>query len=303
VSEGGSLTFTEHLEELRGRIIICLVTLVVTTAISLPFADDLLVFLARPLQGVAAQPPPQAIHLVVRDGAVVRADVPPALRGHVIDPGQVPLIFEIHPASGEAYSVTYGRRTSSNLYYFGLTDPIYLIFKMALLMGLVLAMPFVGWQVWLFVAPGLTDRERAVAKPLIAVFVISFPIGAAFAYWLLQFAVVVLMGFSFGGLVLLPDVSRYLSFILTMMIAFGFVFETPGIFWVLGRLGVVSARWLAKQRKYAFVAAFIIAAVLTPTPDIFNQLSMALPLILLYEVSIWLVRWTERQAHETRGET
>lgn len=294
MTEGGSLSFAEHLEELRGRLIICIAALTLTTLGSLFFAADALNLLARPLLGAAESPPEQVIRLTFEGGRLATAEVPRALAGQVIDPGTTPLLLEVRPASGEPYTVTYGRDRTSHLYYFGLADPIHLLFKMAFLLGVILAMPVLGWQAWLFIAPGLTARERAVARPLILLFVVAFPLGAAFAYWLLGFAVRVLLNFAFGDLVLLPDVTRYLSFVLTMMMAFGLVFETPGVFWILGQMGVVSAAWMARQRRWAFVLSFTVAAVLTPTPDGFNQAAMAIPLFLLYELSIWLVRWTER---------
>ncbi|NUP89085.1 MAG: twin-arginine translocase subunit TatC [Candidatus Sumerlaeia bacterium] len=286
-----SLTFTEHLQELRGRLIICAVAVALCTGVAIPFADDVVMFLAKPLEALASAQPEAGIRIALSDGAVSRVEIPPGFEGQVVDPAHVPLIFEV-TESGASHEVVYGRRSSSRLYYFGLTDPIYLIFKTALLMGLVLAMPVVGWQAWLFIAPGLTDRERAAAKPVIWLFAVSFPLGAAFAHWVLQYAVVVLMRFSFGGLELLPDIGRYLAFMVTMMIAFGFVFEMPGVLWMLGRLGVVSAEWLAGKRRWAIILSFVIAGIVTPTPDVFTQLSMALPLIVLFEFSILLIRWT-----------
>ena len=98
-----------------------------------------------------------------------------------------------------------------------------------------------------------------------------------------------LNSFAFGGMQLLPDTARYVSFALTMMIAFGLIFEMPGVFLLLNRLGLVSVEWMVRYRRHAIVTSFLIAAILTP-PDVFTQVAMAIPMVLLYQVSIWLAR-------------
>jgi sec-independent protein translocase protein TatC len=299
VGEGRSLPVTEHLEELRGRLIISLVALVVATLASIPFADDLVIFLARPLEELQQLVPEPETLISVTLGAdgtwrgEIPEQIPPALRGKMVTADEAPLVLIIEPASGEGFSVIHGRREAPPPHYFNLTDPIYLIFKAAVLLGLCVATPIIFHQIWLFVAPGLTQQERAVVRPTVFLFFFAFPIGAAFAYVLLRFAVPILTGFSFGGMVFLPDITRYVPFALTMMIAFGLVFETPGVIWLLGRAGLVNSRWLAHRRRYALGLIFLLAAFFTP-PDVFTQIAMAIPLILLFELSIWLVRMTER---------
>jgi sec-independent protein translocase protein TatC len=127
---------------------------------------------------------------------------------------------------------------------------------------------------------------------MIGLFALLFPIGAAFAYWLMHYAVVVLSGFAWGDLTWLPDISRHVSLTLTLMIAFGIVFELPAVLLLLARAGVVSPDWLARRRRIAYVIIFASAAILTP-PDVVTQLAMGLPLVILFEISIWLTRLTE----------
>lgn len=290
--EGHSLSFTEHLDELRGRILICLAALLITTLASLPFADDLLKIIARPLDALATQAPTQTIDLTISEGGDLHLTIPPELDGGVIDPNTVPLVLTIENASGESQRVVYGRSLTSRPYYFNLTDPILLIIKAAILLGVCVAMPLIAWQAWLFVAPGLTTRERSLAKPIILLAAVLFPIGVTFAFVLLHLAVRVLTKFAFGDLTFLPDVSLYVKFALRLMFAFGVVFEMPAIMWLLARVGVVNSQWLAKQRRYAIVLIFVVAAIMTP-PDIVTQIAMAVPLLGLFELSILLVRLTE----------
>lgn len=290
MSGSPSLTFTEHLEELRGRLIICLLAVIATTLIALPFADNVLVVLSRPL-GALAPAADEAAIITLRlspDGSV-EGHLPPSL---ATSQGSVPVRLVATGASGETVSLWLGQPESSRLYYFRLTDPIVLILKTAVIMGLVLALPLVAWQMWLFIAPGLTARERRLIKPILWFFAALFPLGAAFGYWLMHFAVVVLTGFAFGGMRLLPDTSAYVSIILTMMTAFGLVFELPAVLLILARMGIITADWLAQRRKFAIVLAFLVAAILTP-PDVFTQFAMAIPILILYELSIWLARLTE----------
>jgi Tat protein translocase TatC len=292
VSGGPSLSFSEHLDELRGRLIICAIALVVCFLVAIPFATNVLNFLVAPIQMLLSEPPGEVLTLNVDPDGVVHIDLPDGLADRTLDPSRVPLVWQVETASGEAYQFTYGRPLESRLYYSGLVDPIYLILKTAVLLGLAVSLPIIFWQAWLFIAPGLTSRERQLIRPMIGMFALLFPIGAAFAYWLMHYAVLVLSGFAWGDLTWLPDISRYVSLTLTLMIAFGIVFELPAVLLLLARAGVVSPAWLAQQRRLAYVIIFASAAILTP-PDVVTQLAMGLPLVILYEISIWLTRLAE----------
>ncbi len=163
--------------------------------------------------------------------------------------------------------------------------------KVALICGAVLASPVIIFQAWRFVAPGLYAHEKRFARPLILFSCLAFLGGAAFAYFLV-FPKAFRFLAQFGGELLefKPIFRDYISFAVRMLVIFGFCFEIPVALAVAGKLGIVRARTLSKARPYAIVGAFLVAAILTPTPDVVNQLFLAIPLVLLYEVSI-LVVW------------
>ena len=152
----------------------------------------------------------------------------------------------------------------------------------------------------MFIAPGLYRHERAAFIPFLLATPIMFIIGAAFVYYLiLPFAIHFFLGFEQQGgegrvpIELQARVGEYLSFVMTLIFAFGFCFELPVLLTLLGRVGIVTSQGLASARRYAIVGVVAIAAVVTP-PDVFSQVSLSIPLIALYEISIWSVRLIER---------
>jgi sec-independent protein translocase protein TatC len=163
--------------------------------------------------------------------------------------------------------------------------------KVTLMAGFLVALPYVLYQAWAFVAPGLYQHEKRLALPVIVSSVVFFAIGMAFAYY-----VVFPVAFGFfasyapAGVQMMTDIDKYLSFVLTMFIAFGLTFETPVVVVVLVRLGIVSLEKLKAARGYVIVGAFVIAAIFTP-PDVISQLLLAIPLCLLYEVGLLLARF------------
>lgn len=160
-------------------------------------------------------------------------------------------------------------------------------FKVALFAGIILALPVVLYQVWRFVSPALYQRERKYALPFLFLGVFAFGMGLFFCYAVvLRFAMDFLLTYKTAGLTPMISIGYYLDFVIKFMLAFGVVFEMPLIIILLVRIGLFTPEFLAKNRKYAILLNFIVAAILTPTPDIFNQLLMAGPLIALYEVGI-----------------
>jgi len=163
--------------------------------------------------------------------------------------------------------------------------------KIALIFGALWASPYILYQAWAFVAPGLYAHEKRFARPLILASCLAFLGGTAFAYFLIFPRAFPFLAHFGGELLEFKPVFRdYVSFALRMLAVFGLCFEVPVALAVAGKLGVVRARTLSRARPYAIVGAFVAAAILTPTPDVVNQLFLALPLILLYEASI-LVVW------------
>lgn len=172
----------------------------------------------------------------------------------------------------------------------------YAYIKVALIFGIGGSLPIIFYQLWMFISPGLYRRERAMILPLILLSVVLFLIGAGFCYFVvLPLALHFLIGF--GGDILSPiiTVSSYLGFAGMLLLAFGFGFELPIMAYFLGKMGVVSSQALGRSRRYAIVIILIVAAILTPTPDVFTQLLLAVPLYILFEISIVVVRASGRR--------
>ncbi|HXV27336.1 MAG TPA: twin-arginine translocase subunit TatC [bacterium] len=169
--------------------------------------------------------------------------------------------------------------------------------KVAAFAGFVLSSPVFFTQLWLFISPGLYEKEKRVLLPLILVSIALFLIGTSFAYlvvipWGLHF----LLGFQTESLKPLLTVGTYFSFLLGMMLAFGALFDFPVVMIGLVQLKLVTTKTLAKSRKLTIVLIFIAAALLTPSPDPASQLALALPLLLLFEISLLAAGWLERRA-------
>ncbi len=171
------------------------------------------------------------------------------------------------------------------------TEPFWVNMKVALFAGLFLVLPVVLYEVWAFIAPGLLPHERRFALPFVVLSTLFFFMGATFALTVIvPFAVKFLVSYKTENLVATISVNRYVDFVLKFTVAFGLVFELPLGITLGARLGLVTPEFLARNRKYAILVNFVIAAVLTPTPDAFNQLLMAGPLCLLYEAGIIAAR-------------
>jgi len=159
------------------------------------------------------------------------------------------------------------------------------------------------YQLWAFVAPGLYRHEKKLALPILLSAMVLFYVGCAFAYFLVLPAVFAFMtSVAPAGVAVMPDIGRYLDFVLVLFLAFGLCFEVPVVLIILVSLGVVTPAQLAKSRAYAIVGAFIVAAVLTP-PDVMSQMMLAVPMCLLYEVGIFAARLLSRREGTTEAET
>ncbi|MGD9818770.1 MAG: twin-arginine translocase subunit TatC [Desulfomonilaceae bacterium] len=184
----------------------------------------------------------------------------------------------------------------SSLVFTGLPDPFFIHLKVAFVVGLFLAFPFVLYQIWLFVKPGLLEHERKLALPTIIIATLLFYSGAAFAYFIVfPAAFSFFLGYETTVLKPMIAIKEYVSLVALLMLAFGAVFETAVLIVFLGLLGVVDSAFLKKGRRYFVVLAFIIAAILTPTPDVVNQVLMAVPMMLFYELGIQVLVIFERR--------
>ena len=181
-------------------------------------------------------------------------------------------------------------------------SPFLVPLKITLMAAFLLALPVVLYQVWAFVAPGLYTHEKKLVLPLVVSSSLLFFAGIAFCYFFVFGKVFTfIQSFAPKSVSAMPDIEAYLSFVLTMFIAFGAAFEVPIVVVVLARIGLVTIEQLRAFRSYFVVLAFIIAAVLTP-PDIVSQLALAIPMVLLYEVGIWaaqlFIKHTQAPAEE-----
>ena len=207
--------------------------------------------------------------------------------------------FLVQPLA-DAFAGQQGRR----MIFTALYETFFTYVKVGMFGAMCIAFPFVAVQIWMFIAPGLYRHEKRAFLPFMAATPIMFIVGAAFVYYvMLPYAIHFFLGFenpgSNGGMAIQLEarVSEYLGFVMTLIFAFGFCFELPVLLTLLGRVGIVTSAGLSKARRYAIVGVFAVAAVVTP-PDVFSQLSLAIPMVGLYEISIWLVYLMERRRKE-----
>ncbi|MBF0111920.1 MAG: twin-arginine translocase subunit TatC [Desulfamplus sp.] len=229
-NEDDKLPFTEHLSELRDRLIRCTVAIIAGFLVAYIFKEKLFDILNAPLVKAMG--------------------------------GNTKMIFT------------------------GLPEAFFTYMKLALLAGVVLATPVLFYEFWMFISPGLYRTEKKFLVPAVFLSVIFFAIGSTFGYFIVfPYAFQFFLGFSSETIQAMPSMKEYLSFSSKMLLAFGFSFELPLILTLMARMGLVSVDFLKKNRKYAILIIFIVAAVITP-PDVVSQIMMAIPLMILYELSI-----------------
>ena len=241
----GSMSFLEHLDELRKRLIVSMVALMVGILVAFAFVSQIFDFMMRPLQKTL-------------------------------------------PAGG-------------TLIYTEPTEAFFLYVKMASLAGVFIAAPIILWQVWLFVAPGLYTREKKLAIPFVVFSTLFFVSGGLFSHFVaFQWAWRFFGSFGSETVAFMPRIAPIFSFYTQMLLGFGLMFQMPILAFFLARMGVITARFLVRQFKYAVLLVFIVAAVLTPSPDPVNQLMMAGPMLALYGLSI-LIAWIFGTATEDQN--
>jgi sec-independent protein translocase protein TatC len=205
-------------------------------------------------------------------------------------------VLGVYPGPGELY----------DLLAAPLVAPFLVPLKILLMAGFLLALPVVLYQAWAFVAPGLYAHEKRLVFPLVMSSTVLFFIGVAFCYFFVFGQVFkFIQSFAPKSITAAPDIEAYLSFVMTMFIAFGLAFEVPIVVIVLARMGMVSIEKLKAFRSYFIVLAFVIAAIVTP-PDVVSQLALAIPMVILYEVGIWaakiFIKHTKAPEDEVTGE-
>ncbi|MBF0301662.1 MAG: twin-arginine translocase subunit TatC [Desulfamplus sp.] len=229
--EEDKLPFTEHLSELRDRLVRCFIAVGVGFVVAYIFKEKLFDILNAPLVKVMG--------------------------------GETKMIFT------------------------GLPEAFFTYMKLALLGGIVIATPVLFYEFWMFISPGLYRDEKKFLIPAIVLSLIFFIIGSSFGYFVVfPYGFEFLLAFASENIQAMPSMKEYLAFSSKMLLAFGFVFELPLVLTLMARMGLVSVEFLKKNRKYAVLIIFIVAALITPGPDVISQLMMAVPLMFLYELSI-----------------
>ena len=177
-----------------------------------------------------------------------------------------------------------------SLIFISVAEAFFTYMKVAFIASVILTSPFILYQIWAFIAPGLYQKEKKYAIPLVVSGSLFFALGILFGYFVaIPFGFKFLLGYATDFIKPMPSMKEYLSFSIKFLLAFGLVFEFPVVLVLLAKIGIVDAKMLARHRKYAILLIFVFAAVMTP-PDIISQVIMALPLMGLYELSIFLSR-------------
>ncbi|MBN1517142.1 twin-arginine translocase subunit TatC [Candidatus Sumerlaeota bacterium] len=278
------MSVLEHLEELRGRLLIALIWFAFAAGLGgWYFNEPVLSFIQTPLKTGFFDF--EKMHVLEfqagPDGTLRLAGASGAVDLETLNNK----VFQLRLPDGRV--VTIGTDNSRTLFFSNLFTPFWIVVKVALLIGLFFSLPMWLWQFWLFIAPGMRRAERRAAKRIILPSVLLFPTGALFAQYVLTFGIRILMRWGVAGMEPWLDVSQYLSLVLNFMLVFGLLFQTPLIIIFLVLTGVVTTAFLRKMRKYAFLLIIIFSAILTP-PDPFTMIGMGLPLYILYESSIWI---------------
>ena len=176
----------------------------------------------------------------------------------------------------------------------GVITPFFIPMKIALVVAFLVALPYVLYQAWAFVAPGLYAHEKRLVAPLVISSTVLFFVGMAFCYFFVFGTVFAFIAqFAPKSITVAPDIEAYFNFVLGMFIAFGVTFEVPVVVVVLVLTGLISTEKLKEIRSFVIVGAFVVAAIVTP-PDVVSQLMLAIPLCLLYEVGIFVARFVEK---------
>lgn len=328
---GGQMSFLEHLDELRRRLIRSFIFIFVATSVCWFFSDRIYSFLAVPVERALAEAQRRQVPIAGLTGSekiVGMTSLKENEIGRYVFPEETKLGTSLIP-SGASVTARVAKDAQGQLGLFtdealyagntvipkgvrlpidlgasaqtssGINDklivttalePFSLYIKVSLYAAISLSIPFLLWQVWAFVSPGLYPHERAYVTPFIALSSISFVMGAAFAYYVIfPPAAKYLLGLG-QDFRLLLKADDYFDFIIIVMLGMGVVFQMPAITYVLARIGLVTARLLIKIWRTSLIVILIAAAVLSPTNDIPNMLLFAAPMLVLYVVSIF-VAW------------
>jgi len=247
--EEQKMSLIEHLSELRKRIVVCLVALLIAFLITFSFSEYIFKLLLFPLN--------YSPQFSLKEGLVFVPDQ---------------------------------KLQNTKLVFLGPAEAFWMNMKIALVSGFILIIPIVFYQLWRFISPGLYQHEKKYIIPFVLSASGLFLVGVIFCYLIvLPFAMSFLLNYKVGDFLMpMLSVGLYIDFLLKFLLAFGFVFELPILIVITTRMGLITPQTLKKYRKLAIILAFVVAAIITPTPDAFNQTLMAVPMIILYEFGIWI---------------
>lgn len=271
---------TEHLDELRSRVIYSLVAVVALAVVAYIFKDQIMAVLTGPLQAFRI-PKDQVLLLLEACRRLITEDVSP-----------LPL-DQIARLNADCYRFL---SQGVGLIFIHPTEAFFGYLKLSLFVGLLLGAPFVLYQTWRFILPALYQHERRYFLNSFTFGTALFYIGVFFCFFVvLPLGIGFLLGIGGPSLQAALTFGNYISFVMLFLLVFGIMFELPVVIFLLVKVGLVSRAFLKEKRRYVIVLIFIIAAVLTPTVDPFTQSMMAIPLLLLYEVSIFMARFAEKK--------
>ncbi len=246
---------TEHLVEARNRIVVSLVVVLIAFAGSFYFSEHIFRLLTAPL------------HFTLK--------------------------FSLE---SPYLSYIAGKNPDLNLVFLAPAEALWMHIKISFISAFIISSPILFFEIWKFISPGLLEKEKKYALPFVFTTTSLFLIGTFFCFAIvLPFAMNFLLTYKTENLQPMISVGKYMDFCLKFIIAFGAIFELPVVSVFLTKMGIVTPDFLAKNRKYAVLIAFVAAALLTPTPDAFNQTLMAVPIIILYEAGIWASRILNRK--------
>ena len=245
------MPFTGHLVELRKRIIISLIALIAGFSLSFTYSEDIFNVLTLPLRSEIS-----------------------------------------FSASYPFLSLVPSKIKNPSLVFLAPAEAFWMHLKVSFVAGLIITLPVILYQLWKFISPGLLIKEKKYVAPFVVSASLLFLAGAAFCFlFVLPFAMSFLLTYKTASMTPMLSVGNYGDFCLKFILSFGAVFELPIAIVIMTRLGIVTPKTLAKNRKYAVLLAFVAGAILTPTPDAFNQTLMAVPIIILYEAGILVSRF------------
>lgn len=263
MNEEKTIPFIEHLVELRKRLVIIVIAIVVGMGVAWNFSTELLNFIEKPLTG-------KTYLTDIKKKVYTQVKVwSPALYTRYKLEQEINAPEKKHP-----------------LNYSAPLEPFFIQCKISMLAGFVLVLPIVFYQLWLFIAPGLTSRERKLVIPFVSAATVTFCIGAMF-FLVIIWPVIINFSLSYEaeGLQSWFNISAYVNFCLRLILMFGLIFELPVLTLLLARFGIVSYAFLAPKRKYALLASSIVAAF---HADLITMFVIMIPLYLMYEVSVWV---------------